>query len=154
MFIPGFLVTWATFPGVIVHEFAHKLFCQITGTRVIEVRYFQFDNPAGYVLHEIPTSPWKHLLIGFGPLIVNTLGGLGIALAALPLKGVGEGTNPLFVVLMWLAISVAMHSFPSTGDAKSIWEGIWGERGSILSRIVGTPLVGIIFLGALVVCQD
>lgn len=35
--IPGFIVAMLTFPGIIVHEFAHKLFCSLTGTRVLEV---------------------------------------------------------------------------------------------------------------------
>lgn len=42
-----------------------------------------------------------------------------------------------------------MHSFPSTGDAKSIWEAIWDKEAPILSKVVGTPLVGIIVLGAI-----
>jgi hypothetical protein len=42
-----------------------------------------------------------------------------------------------------------MHSFPSTGDANSIWRRIWSRGSPMLSRIVGTPLVAIIYLGAL-----
>jgi len=34
--IPGFIITWLTFPGVIIHEFAHKFFCSLTGTKVLE----------------------------------------------------------------------------------------------------------------------
>lgn len=147
--IPGFIITWLTFPGVIVHELAHKIFCHLTGTGVIQVCYFRFGNPSGYVIHDIPSSPWKHILIGFGPLIVNTLLGLGIALLSLPLRESTESMEILYGVLMWLAISIAMHSFPSVGDAVSIWHGIWKQPSSILTRIIGTPLIAIIFLGAI-----
>jgi len=149
MIIPGFIITWLTFPGVIIHELAHKLFCHLTGTCVKAVCYFRFGNPAGYVIHDLPSSPWKHLLIGFGPLIVNTVLGLTIALMTLPLKPAVGQTSWLFISLMWLAISVAMHSFPSTGDAKSIWNGIWKQPSSIITRFIGTPLVGLIYIGAL-----
>jgi hypothetical protein len=55
MFIPGFIITWITFPGVIVHE--------------------------------RPSSTWRHVLIGIGPLFINTLLGFALGVAALPLKG-------------------------------------------------------------------
>lgn len=144
--IPGFIITWLTFPGVIVHELAHKLFCHWTGTRVLQVCYFRFGNPAGFVIHEKPSTVWKHILIGIGPLFVNSAIGLAIGLLALLFK---QKAEPAFVALMWLAISIAMHSFPSTGDAKSIWTAIWDKEAPVLAKIVGTPLVGTIFLGAI-----
>jgi hypothetical protein len=144
--IPGFIITWITFPGVIVHEFAHKLFCHWTGTTVLQVCYFRFGNPAGFVVHEKPPTVWKHILIGIGPLFVNTLLGLAIGLLALVFR---LSVPAAFVVLTWLAVSVAMHSFPSTGDAKSIWSAIWHREAPVLTKVVGTPLVGLIFLGAI-----
>lgn len=148
MFIPGFIISLLTFPGVVVHELAHQFFCIWTGTRVIKVCYFRFGNPAGYVLHEQPVSAWRHILIGIGPLFVNTFGGLALGLAAETFR-TAEGMQPLYGVLLWLAVSVAMHSFPSTGDARSIWSGLWGRPSPLPAKLVGTPLVGLIYLGAL-----
>ena len=144
--IPGFIITWLTFPGVIIHEFAHKFFCSLTGTKVLEVCYFRLGNPAGYVIHEKPATVWQHILIGIGPLFVNTGLGLLIGTLALPLKAVA---TPLFGVLFWLAISTAMHSFPSTGDARSIWQAVWDPDAPFMAKVVGTPLVGLIYLGAM-----
>jgi hypothetical protein len=145
--IPGFLITWLTFPGVIVHELGHQLMCQLTGTPVREVCYFRFGEPAGYVIHELPTSIWKHLLIGFGPLIVNTT--LGFLLGLLATQNEHLGSVVLVQLAMWwLAVSVAMHSFPSRGDASSLWQSLWGDQSSTLARVVGIPLVGLIYLGA------
>ena len=146
--IPGFIITWITFPGVIVHELGHQIFCRLTGTRVLEVCYFRFGNPAGYVIHERPTSVWKHMLIGIGPFIVNS--GFGFLLGLIATRHLWEHESTKLVggILIWLAVSVAMHSFPSTGDAKSIWQALWGEQAPILARFLGTPLVGIIYLGA------
>jgi len=144
MFIPGFIISIITFPGVIAHEFAHKLFCQLTGTRVREVCYFRFGNPAGYVVHDQPTSVWKHILIGIGPFFVNTTIGLAIGLLVYFTKGQGMVNYSL----AWLGVSIAMHSFPSSGDAKCIWSAIWRKGSPVTARIVGTPLVGCIVLGA------
>lgn len=149
MFIPGFIVTWATFPGVIVHELGHQLLCRFTDTPVREVCYFRFGNPAGFVIHERPSSIWKHMLISFGPVLVNSLFGFFLGLIASQ-PFLHEGSLQIVgAVLVWLSVSVAMHSFPSAGDAKSLWHALWGERSAALARIAGTPLVGLIYLGTL-----
>lgn len=149
MIIPGFIISILTFPGVMAHEFAHELFCRLTGTRVMKVCYFRFGNPAGYVVHEAPESVWKHILIGIGPFIVNTaLGFLAGLFAVKKSLFAGELKSAGFF-LVWLGLSIAMHSFPSTGDAKSIWRALWCKGAPLSAKLVGTPLVGLIFLGAL-----
>src|SRR3569833_1494434 len=121
MIIPGFIVTWATFPGVIVHEFGHLLMCRFTETPVREVCYFRLGNPAGYVIHERPSSTWKHILIGFGPLIVNSTFGFLLGLIASRHFLHEVNLQVIGGILVWLAVSIAMHSFPSRGDAQSLW---------------------------------
>jgi hypothetical protein len=39
------LITIVTFPGVIVHELAHQLFCRLYKVSVFEEVYFQAENP-------------------------------------------------------------------------------------------------------------
>ena len=56
---------------------------------------------------------------------------------------------PAFFILFWLGISTAMHSFPSTGDAKNIWKAVWDHDAPFSAKVVGTPLVGLIYLGAI-----
>lgn len=56
LLIPGWLISLLTFPGVIIHEWAHKKFCEWLGILVHKVVYFRFGNPAGYVLHEPPKT--------------------------------------------------------------------------------------------------
>jgi hypothetical protein len=148
MFIPGFIITWLTFPGVMVHEFAHQLFCHWTGTKVLKVCYFRFGNPAGYVVHERPTSTWRHILIGIGPLFVNSVSGFALGVIAERSK-IADPREAVNMVLTWLSVSIAMHSFPSTGDAKSIWSALWRKEASFLAKIVGAPLVAIIYAGAI-----
>jgi hypothetical protein len=149
MIVPGFLISVLTFPGVVVHELAHQLFCMLARVAVFEVCYFRLGNPAGYVLHEKPRKFSQHLLIGIGPLFVNTIIGAVIALpAAIPVLQFGAG-SPVDYVLIWLGVSIAMHSFPSTGDAKAIWQAMWQPEVPLILSFICVPVVGAIYLLAL-----
>jgi len=149
MFIPGFLISLVTFPGVIVHELAHQLFCRWYKVPVFEVVYFKMGNPAGYVMHETPDTKWKSIMISIGPFFVNTIiGGLIALPAALPVFSFGNGT-PLDYFLIYLAISIAMHAFPSTGDANVIWEVVNEKDTNLLVKIIAYPVVGLIYVGSI-----
>lgn len=115
-FIPGVLIAILTFPGVIVHELGHRLFCALAGVRVYETCYFRPGNPAGYVIHEPSRSYGATFLISVAPFIVNTF-------AALPIFFIASNVSSTVVAysLYWLGISIAMHAFPSSGDADNLW---------------------------------
>jgi hypothetical protein len=150
MFIPGIIITLVTFPGVIVHELAHQLFCRLYKIPVFKVVYFQATNPAGYVLHEAPDNKFQNIMIGVGPFFVNTIVGALIALpSALPVMVYNHSAGLLDIILIYLGVSIAMHAFPSTGDAKSIWGAINEQNTPLWVKILGYPVVGLIYLGAL-----
>lgn len=149
MFIPGIVVSIVTFPGVIVHELAHQLFCRWFKVPVFEVCYFRTENPVGYVIHEQASKPYQTILISIGPFIINTLIAFLVAFpAALQFKF--DDANFLDYVLIYLGISIGGHAFPSTGDAESLWKQVMnsGET-SLITKIVVAPIVGFIYLGAL-----
>lgn len=113
--IPGFLISYLTFPGVILHEFAHKFFCDKFGVKVHEVSYFKLDG-GGHVIHDhteyFPAVFW----ISIGPLIINSILTVIIAFVASNLDS--EGWT--YILLLWLAISFGAHSIPSKQDADNI----------------------------------
>jgi len=149
MFIPGIVISLVTFPGVVVHELAHQLFCRWCKVPVFKVVYFQFENPVGYVLHEIPSSKWHSIIISIGPFIINTILGALIAFpAALPVFEFDNG-GPIDYLLIYLGVSIAMHAFPSTGDANAIWEHVKDKNTSVWVKLLGYPIVGLIYLGSL-----
>ena len=152
-FVPGCLISLVTFPGVIVHEAAHQLFCRIFRVAVFEVCYFRLGSPAGYVTHEPPRTAAQQLWIGIAPFFVNSVLGVIIALPGIQSleKEFGEPV-PIFLIslgMIWLGISIAMHAFPSLGDAVSIWKALWGCNSSIMVKLLGLPIVLLILLGAL-----
>jgi hypothetical protein len=146
--IPGWLISLVTFPGVIVHELAHQLFCRWARVAVFEVKYFQLKNPVGYVIHELTNNPKKNLLIGVGPFIINSLLGALIAMPAVIAIVKFEAGSFFDYLIMWIGISIAMHAFPSTGDAKNIWASVTAKETPLGVKIIGVPVVGLIYLGA------
>lgn len=149
--IPGFIISIITFPGVIIHELAHQIFCRLFRVPVYEVKYFQFANPSGYVLHESPENPWKTFMISIGPFLVNTfLGMIIIAPAAIELITFSDYSNPLNLILGWVGFSTLMHAFPSTGDAKVMIDNILKNRNvNLIFKIIVSPIIGLIYLGAI-----
>lgn len=149
--IPGFLISAVTFPGVIVHEFAHQLFCRLFRVPVYDVVYFQMKNPCGYVAHEPTERPLASFMISVGPFFVNTLLGMVVVFpASIELFGLGVTNSPLMVLLGWLGVSILMHAFPSTGDAKVMVQTILKNPDvSLLAKVVTAPVIGLVYLGAL-----
>lgn len=144
--IPGILIAIVTFPGVIVHELAHQLFCKLANVAILEVCYFRVGNPAGYVVHEVPSKRSQQILIGLGPFFVNTILGAMISLpAAIPVIKFGTG-SPIDYILVWFGVSIAMHSFPSIQDASGIWASVKGNDTPLALKILVTPIVGLIYL--------
>lgn len=134
------LLQFAVAPGVVAHEFAHWLACKLTGTRVHEVCWFQFGDPAGYVVHDRAASASAGALIGFAPTLVNT------ALAAMvsyrPAFKLLSGAPWLWVdaALAWLGFVVALRAFPSRADAKAMWEAARAARFGWLKALMVGPL--------------
>jgi hypothetical protein len=146
-FIPGFVIGLLTFPGVIIHEAAHQLFCRICGLAVFDVCYFQMGNPSGYVLHEQTDDFKKTFLVSMGPFFVNSiLCVLFCSAAFLPVWEL-KVEDPLAYFFYWLGLSIGMHAFPSTVDLKHIWRLAPAEsRNGNLLAIASYPLVALLYV--------
>ncbi|KAF8818776.1 metalloprotease family protein [Rickettsia endosymbiont of Cardiosporidium cionae] len=125
--IPGRVISLFTFPGIIVHEIAHKFFCDILNIPVYQVCYFQNSDPVGYVIHEQPKNIRDAFLISFAPLIVNSI--LCVlttfpVVCFLSLKSLGwlyysyDLIPAIQIIAAWVGISIGMHSLPSKQDIK------------------------------------
>jgi hypothetical protein len=147
MIIPGFVIAWLTFPGVIVHEAAHVLFCKLRGVVILEACFFQFANPPGYVIHEKVESFNTAFLICVGPFLLNSLLCVLICFPTyLPMQ-VFNVSDPLSYVLLWLGISIGMHAFPSMQDAGVLYEEAKRAARSLHPlAILSFPLVLMIYV--------
>jgi hypothetical protein len=140
----GWLIAIVTFPGIIIHEWAHKFFCDRAGVPVHKTCYFRLGNPAGYVVHGPVHNYGQAILITTAPFIINTF----IAVVAF-LVAVNVTHNVTSYILYWFGISVAMHSFPSREDTGNLWQYTKGalKRNPLVMLML--PLIGILKLAGL-----
>ncbi|WP_207591901.1 metalloprotease family protein [Halomontanus rarus] len=156
--IVGVVFALFSMPGVVVHEFAHKKACDWIGVPVVDVVYFRFGNPPGYVQHVEPDRYRASFAISVAPFLVNTVVALtafaGLAwlvhtLEIGSLEAASRGTVVAAGVLWWVGTSVGIHAFPSTGDANTLWTRARGEWRRSPTVIVGLPVVALLYLANL-----
>lgn len=134
--IPGWLISLLTFPGVILHEWAHKIFCDLFRVPVFRVCYFRFGNPSGYVVHAETESLKQTFWVSAGPLFVNTIATLIFGFMA------GQTSHGLTtVILIWLALSAGVHAVPSNQDVHHLHKHATGIIGLLLF-----PLIGLVWV--------
>lgn len=113
-----FITSFLTFPGVMVHEFAHRIACALFGVRVRRAVYFRFGNPLGYVEHDTPRTYFAHFWISSAPLFLNTF--LEACIVFVLIKQPVHLVLWQVIVLAWVAFSLGVHAIPSDGDIKNI----------------------------------
>ena len=148
MFIPGFLINLATFPGVIVHEIAHQIFCDIAKVPVKEVVYYKIFSNA-YVEHDEAPDLKSSFLITVGPFLVATF---LCAVLTFPVTGMLSlkdygATVSSWVPLtcFWLGISIGMHAFPSKEELDRFRKQI-DTKGAFAPLYLLSSAVRIFFL--------
>jgi len=138
------LIALVTFPGIILHEWAHKFFCDRTKVPVYKTCYFRLGNPAGYVIHGPVDNYGKAFLIATAPFLVNTAVAVILFFIAVIIP-----LGLITYLLYWLGISIAMHSFPSSEDADNLWS--YSKRALRRNPLAlfGFPVVGLIKLAGI-----
>ena len=143
------VLAYLTFPGVVVHEYAHAWACRRMGIRIIKVCYLRLGNPLGYVLHERPGYAVQHIMVAVAPFFVSTVIALAVSLAATVLVASHalEGSQDIVMPLgVWLGFSIALHAFPSCGDADSLWNEVRSPDVGLFAKLALVPVVGMIRL--------
>jgi hypothetical protein len=142
-------LSWLTFPGIMLHEYAHAWACRQLGIRVIKVCYLRFGNPLGYVFHEQPKSAVQHIVVATAPFFVSNCVAFAASLTGTLLvyfQTTSVVTDFAIPGLAWLSFSFALHAFPSSGDADALWKDVTGSSVGFLSKTVLVPVVGLIRL--------
>ena len=137
----GQFISILTFPGVIIHEFAHEFFCHLMGVKVEKVCYFRFGDPAGYVLHRQSRFFFQAFFISTGPFLLGSLLAVGSFLLSQRI-----GLSFRKIAWLWIGISIAMNCFPSRGDAKSLWQENWSQIKRNFLAIIWAPFAATVWL--------
>jgi hypothetical protein len=143
------IISLLTFPGVVLHEYAHAWACRRLGIRVLKVCYLRLGNPLGYVLHEQPEYAVQHIMVAVAPFFVSTLAALAVSLLAsffATSPTAAEFKDLAVLAGAWLSFSLALHSFPSSGDGDALWEDVTSTGVSFFAKLLLAPVVGLIRL--------
>lgn len=148
-FIPGFLVGWGTFPGVVAHELAHFLTCRWRQIAVRDVTWFSLRG-RGNVRHARPRNHIDLIFISFAPFIFNSLLAAvcyAVAIGIYVYKPPLPANWVLFSLLfLWLGFSIGMHAFPSRGDAKNVWRAARRKSTSSVLALLSLPIAALTYV--------
>lgn len=146
--IPSQIVALLTFPGVVAHEVVEQLFCRWLGVAVLDVCYFRFGNPPGYVTLEPKLPMRQSLWIVLGPFFVNSLLGALVAFPAVLPALEFRVSSVQGYVLAWLGISIAAHALPNRENAAILWHMVRSVPYSIGTRLLATPVAGLLYIAS------
>jgi hypothetical protein len=121
------ITLFVLYPGVVIHELSHILFCVLLGARI---KKFQlFDSGSGYVEYASKDrSVTRDFLISVAPLLV------GGALLYLALKLLSVDYGYLIKILMiYVCFSVFLSMFPSR---KDLLNALWVYIGLFVAIII------------------
>ena len=143
------MLAYLTFPGVMVHEFAHAWTCRQLGVAVHKVCYLRLGNPLGYVIHERPAYAVQHIMVAVAPFFVSTAMAFAVSLAATVYAAshaMEEFQDVVMPLAVWLSFSIALHAFPSSGDADSLRDEVRSPDVGLFAKLVLVPVVAMIRL--------
>jgi hypothetical protein len=105
-------------------------------------------NISGYVIHANPEKYTTNFLISTGPLFLNTILCLLICIPASIPFYLFEDKSIINYLILWLGVSIGMHSFPSNQDAKNLWETSKRTKKSFI-KVISLPIVSLVYLSNL-----
>lgn len=130
--------------GIILHEFGHKLFCDVVGVKVLQVKYFNNDPspyaPDGFVVHEQPQNLFQHFMITIGPMF--TVGAFILLLFFFS----SIIDPPISFYLQAIAFASLFGLFPSTCDVRSMIHDVNKNVKQKPATALFYPILGILFV--------
>jgi hypothetical protein len=152
IFIPAPVVAILTFPGVILHEMAHKFFCDYFNIKVFKVSYFRVSSQAGHVIHEPVYCPNQNAIIALAPLLVNSV----VCFVLLSPYLISWKLESAFLwkfsafnmFLIWVGLSCGLSALPSSTDIKNISNDTIGKYTVI--KIIVRCLNALGFVGEVI----
>lgn len=142
MFIPGFIINWLTFPGVLLHELAHYRACQWREIPVGRVQWFSVTGEA-FVEHAEPRAYLDTVAISLAPFLVNTVVAVVAYAIAAAVVGLAGGVGWL---IGWLGLSFGWHAIPSKGDVDNLWDQTDDMDNWSVWTVVVTPVAVFLYI--------
>lgn len=132
--------------GTMLHEFGHKVFCDITGVRVIKTEFFSWSGVSpwgelvdGFVIHERPKNLTQSFFITIGPMITT-----GAVLFLVVLIYIFNPSYFYSVDFVWyIVFGLFLAMFPSTPDVDCLQNEVRYKksRKKIIFKLFLSPLI-------------
>lgn len=121
-----FVMNYATFPGVIMHELSHALVARLSGCRIDEMKLFEPSGDSlGYVKFSCAGSKRRQAFQMAASACAPVICGFALVPGIWRLAGMFHG-SVLRLLLFHAAVSVACHMTMSSVDMKSYRKGALG----------------------------
>ncbi len=142
-----------TFPGVIFHEFSHKLILDFLNVPVFGVKYYVPFTSTAFVISKTERSRVKSLLICFAPFIFGTF---TCAILTIPSmiqwQLAGNSASFPHIAVFYIGIAIGVNAFPSIEDYNIFTESYYNNKSkNIFSRLLWSALLIIssivVFIG-------
>ncbi len=131
LIIPKEFVALLTFPGIIVHEIAHRFMCDLFNIPVYKIDYFSLEkNSVGKVIHQKTYKYKEAFLIAMAPLFINSFIAM-ILMIPFFIHGQVKDIIPaspdvlinlLFIIISWIGTTIGIHAIPSNQDVENLTE--------------------------------
>jgi hypothetical protein len=108
------LLTVATGPGILAHEYAHYAACRLAGVTVLSPPALRPFADSAVLEHERVDRFGADLAIALAPLVVNSV----LAFLAFLLAGRTSGTAS--AVCLWLGVCFGFTALPSEPDTRTL----------------------------------
>lgn len=138
----GILVAVSWVIGVMLHEFGHKFFCDLTMVKVLHVSYFNTKSDIradGFVIHEKPKHLYQAFFITFGPMFSV---GLVILAYSFIASKMSFGFELFYGVVAGLVISL----FPSSVDLGNLRHHLEKSKLNTLVKFAGINLCRLMLI--------
>lgn len=138
-----------TFPGTFLHAFWEHIMCRRYKNPVEDARYFRMDEMCGHVEHEFVEGRKENFWFNFVPFLMQLALGMGL-MVPMSIRAVKLGDwNVLYLVLLYVGVSLLSNMFPLVEDAMQLWDAFYGENGASLPvKILLFPFIGVLVAGA------
>lgn len=124
---------YVTVIGSLLKGFWEHVFCRITKTAVSDARYLQATELCGHVEHDFTHKKALTFFLCYIPGFLNRLFGYGMLIGSylglFYLKtDSGNIMFFIYVVMLWLGISLMCNNAPLYEDALNNWDLIYSEK--------------------------
>ncbi|MDR2753478.1 MAG: hypothetical protein LBB50_04130 [Oscillospiraceae bacterium] len=132
-----------TYPGAFMKGFWEHCTCRILKIQVTDRRYLSSTKWCGHAAHAPALTPGKAFLLAWLPYFAQRVTGLiflGASVGPLlvfNLRGQSDTSFFwLYVVFLFLGLSIICNSFPQWEDAKHQWQLFYGKPAALAEEVV------------------